>query len=234
MQDISDRLAHLHDSAGPGAAPSDDVIAADLHRGRQALHRRHVRRAGVGAVGVAAAAAVVAVALTSGSGPSTGPRAESGSTTSVVPARSGHTSSPAQHDAIELVAYRGTQRPGFTVKYVPDGYVLQGVSGSTLDIADAGDHSSLDIFSGKLTVGVEAASEVGGLKSQHGSSVTVNGQPGVISTDKVTTTLVFEQGHGSGNLVTVQSWHNIQLTQDQVVSFAEGVTVTADAQRQHG
>lgn len=238
MQDMTDRLARLNDPT-TGTAPSDSTVAADLSRGQRALRRRTARRAGVGVVGVAAAAAVVTVAVTSGSSDHATPRAGGqhppvASTHAQTKSHPSATHHVQQQPAIKLVAYHGTQKPGFTVQYVPDGYVLQGVSGSTLDIATADDHTPLNTFSGKLTVGAEQAINGQGLNAYHGTPVTINGEPGLVHTDKYATTVVFKQGGGSDNIVTVQCWSNIKLTQDQVVDFAKGVTVTADVQRQHG
>lgn len=235
MRDMTDRLARLDHPSGADTAPSDSTVAADLRRGRQALRRRNARRAGAGVVGVAAAATAIVIAVSGSSHPDSTPRADPRtSTPPTTSTRTTGTSTPPKPTAIKLVAYEGTQRPGFTVQFVPDGYVLQGVSGSTLDISEPDDHTSLDSFVGKLTVGIEEATDGQGLDAYHGRPVTINGQPGLISTSQYGTTLVFDQGHGSNNVVTVQCWKNITLTQDQVVAFAKGVTVTAAAQRQHG
>jgi hypothetical protein len=240
MPDLTDRLARLGHQSPADAAANDDTIAADRQRGQAALRRRTVQRSAIGVGGVAAVAAVVALAVTGTSSPakheaaiaSTRPVATH-ATTAPKPVTPTH---PAGRPAaIRLVSYDGPQRAGFTVASVPSGYVLQGVTGATLDIAEPGDHSSLDSFVGKLTVSVEASSEVGGLGIFHGTPVTVNGEKGIYSIDKTgVSSITYEQGHGSGNLVTVQCWSNIKLTQDQLINFAQGVAVTADVQRSHG
>lgn len=219
MPDPMTRLAALHD--GPLAAVDDAAIASDLRRGRDALVTRHRRRAG--AVG-AAAIGVVAVsslsyALASG-GSSRAPQA-------VVTHASGKaTSTSASTPAIQLLAYSGKQLPGYSVKRVPRGYVLQGISGSVLDIAESGDHSSLDTFDGKLVV----------MLNDHagpatGTPVSVSGHPGRI--DDQDGVLILTYSDGTHN-VEVQSWSNIHVSRDQLVEFAEGVTVLPSAQEGHG
>ena len=47
--------------------------------------------------------------------------------------------------------------------------------------------------------------------------------------------VVMHDGHydyGNGIYVDVQAWHNLGWTNEQLVAFAEGVTVTRDAQAQ--
>jgi hypothetical protein len=229
MPDLTERLAQLGHNSPAGSAVDNDTIAADRQRGQSALRRRNLRRGAAGAGGVAVVAAVAAVVALSEAGPSSAPSHQAAQ-------RPGATSAAHQAgSAIELVAYRGPQRAGFTVASVPSGYVLQGVTGATLDIAEPGDHSSLNTFVGKLTVSVEASSESGGLSQYHGQAVTINGEPGIYSVDRTGVSgITYEQGHGSGNLVTVQAWSNIKLSQDQLIDFAQGVTVTADVQRSHG
>jgi hypothetical protein len=220
MPDPMTRLAALHD--GPPAAVDDAAIASDLCRGRDARVIRRRRRAGAAG---AAALGVVAVsslsyALASG-GSSRAPQAVAPHTV-VTHTPGKETSTP----AFQLTAYRGRQLPGYTVKQVPSGYVLQGVSGSVLDIAESGDHSSLDSFDGKLVV----------MLNDHagpatGTLVSVSGHPGRI--DDQDGVLVLTYSDGTHN-VDVQSWSNIHLSRDQLVQFAEGVTVLPSAQVGHG
>jgi hypothetical protein len=126
----------------------------------------------------------------------------------------------------ELTAYRGRQLPGYTVKWVPRGYVLQGISGSVLDVAESGDHSSLNTFVGKLVV----------MLNDHpgpatGTPVSVSGHPGRI--DDQDGVLILTYSDGTHN-VDVQAFSNIHISRDQLVQFAEGVTVLSGAQVGHG
>jgi hypothetical protein len=229
MPDPMTRLAALHD--GPPAAVDDAAIASDLRRGRDARVTRGRRRAGAAG---AAALGVVAVsslsyALASG-GSSRAPQAVVPHTVvprTVVRHTPGNaTSTSKSTPAFQLMDYRGRQLPGYTVKQVPRGYVLQGISGSVLDIAASGDHSPLDSFDGKLVV---MLNDFTGPTT--GTPVSVSGHPGRISDQDGVLALTYSDGTHN---VDVQSWSNIHLSRDQLVQFAEGVTVLPSAQVGHG
>jgi hypothetical protein len=222
MPDPMTRLAALHD--GPPAAVDDAAIASDLCRGRDARVTRRRRRAvtaGAAAFGVVAVSSL-SYALASGDG-SRAPQAVAPRTVVThAPGNAASTSTP----ALQLTAYRGRQLPGYTVKRVPSGYVLQGISGSVLDIAESGDHSSLDSFDGKLVV----------MLNDHagpatGTPVSVSGHPGRI--DDQDGVLILTYSDGTHN-VEVQAWSNIHLSRAQLVQFAGGVTVLPSAQVGHG
>jgi hypothetical protein len=222
MPDPMTRLAALHD--GPLAAVDDAAIASDLRRGRDARvtrRRRRVGAAGAAALGVVAVSSL-SYALASG-GSSREPQAVASRT--VVTHASGKATSRST-PAIQLLAYSGRQLPGYTVKRVPKGYVLQGISGSVLDIAESGDHSPLDSFDGKLVV---MLNDYPGPTT--GTPVSVSGHPGRI--DDQDGVLILTYSDGTHN-VEVQSWSNIHLSRDQLVQFAEGVTVLPSVQVGHG
>ena len=222
MPDPMTRLAALH--GGPPAAADDAAIAADLRRGRGARVTRRRRRAaaaGAAALGVAAVSSL-SYALASGGG-SRAPQAIAPRT--VVTHAPGNATS-ASTPAIQLAAYRGRQLPGYTVNRVPRGYVLQGISGSVLDIAESGDHSPLDSFDGKLVVMLNDSPG-----PATGTPVSVSGHPGRISDQDGVLILTYSDGTHN---VEVQSWSNIHLSRDQLVQFAEGVTVLPSAQEGHG
>jgi hypothetical protein len=215
MPDPMTRLAALHD--GPPAAVDDAAIASDLRRGRDALVTRHRRRAGAAAIGVVAVSSL-SYALASG-GSSRAPQA-------VVPRTVVTHASGKATSTIQLLAYNGKQLPGYSVTRVPKGYVLQGISGSVLDIAESGDHSPLDSFDGKLVV----------MLNDHagpttGTPASVSGHPGRIDDQDGVLTLTYSDGTHN---VAVQSWSNIHLSREQLVQFAEGVTVLPSAQVGHG
>jgi hypothetical protein len=207
MDSLTDRLAALGDSDASSRA-SEQTVAADLKRCQAAMRHRRMRRtglAGVAAVGVAAAATLGFIA----------------------------SANPAQHASphpgrVQLVAYDGPQNPGFTVSTVPQGYVLQGAQPTTLDIARPGDKTSIDNFQNKLVVFLQS---VGVKMDTHGTPVTVNGQPGYLRDNGDARVLEYTDGSHD---VIVQAWSNIGLTDDQLVQFAEGVTVTSDAVQPRG
>ena len=64
-----------------------------------------------------------------------------------------------------------------------------------------------------------------------GTRVTVNGHPGYLRGSD--SARILEYTDGSHDIV-VQDWQNIGLTDDQLVQFASGVTVTAEAQAGRG
>ncbi len=200
MDDITTRLADLHDGTPPAA--SDAVVTADVRRGRRALGRRRVR------IGVAASAAtlVAAGALTAG-------------------LTHNSTASHASVDSrsIQLVDYTGTQPHGFDVTQVPDGWVLKDSTPNYLDIAEPADNTDGSVFVNKLVVMLESVDETG---APQGAPVTVNGHPGAIADSDGTKTLRYSDGT---HRVEIQAWSNLRWSNDQLVAFAEGVTVTSAA-----
>ncbi|WP_460852737.1 hypothetical protein [Nocardioides montaniterrae] len=151
MNDLIDQLGALRTAPAP---IDDSVVTADLRRGRRAAGRRRaVRGAGV---------AACALAL-------------GGVTTAIVD------SSPGVHSTgVQLVDYTGDQLPGFTVDKVPDGFVLQGATAYSLDIARPGVTSSLDDFEGKIVVSVEANAPATAaphhvIRARHGDTLVKDG-----------------------------------------------------------
>ena len=200
MPELTDELAEL--SARPVTDPTDATVQGDLQRARAALRRR--RRATTAGVAIGAALAT-AGALTFAAHPGS----------------SGHSHAPTK---IRLVAYSGEQLPGFTVSEVPEGYVLQGATPNSLDIAEPADDSSVDAFVGKLVVMLQSSSVKH--PDTSGTPVTVNGHPGYLRPGSPATVLEYTDGTHD---IVIQQWQNIGLTDDQLVEFASGVTVTAAA-----
>ena len=199
MSSVIDQLAGLGTDVDHPV--SDDIVRRDMLRGRAALRRRRFRR-GITGLGATAAVAVAAVAVIGGQ-PSSGP------------ANSG----------LDLVAYTGAQLPGFTVGKVPEGFALQGANEYSLDIARAGDESSLDDYQGKLVVMLQSKDQT---SIPSGKAVTVDGRPGTISHyDPSATQLYYSDG---SHEVVVQSASELGLTDDELVEFAASVTVTTHAQ----
>lgn len=128
MNDVLDRLAALRTDD----LPTDPAtVAADVRRGRRALHRRRAVRGG----GLAACALVVAgVAGTTLRDPA--PQVQ-------------------RQEGLRLVAYTGEQVPGFTIGKVPEGFVLQGATAYNLNVTRPGDTSSIHDFEDKIVVMLE-------------------------------------------------------------------------------
>ena len=200
MNHLVEELGRL--GAGADQSTPDDVVRRDLLRGRAALTRRRVRRTVTG-LGATAATAVLALAIAGGQ------------------------SSPDPHPAargLDLVAYTGTQLPGFTVEKVPEGFVLQGANAYSLDIALPGNHTSLNDYRGKLVVMLQSKDATG---TPTGKQVEINGRPGTISTfDPAAKQLYYSDG---AHQIVVQSPTGLGLSDAELVEFASGVTVTAEA-----
>lgn len=204
--DITTRLRDLH--TGDGAAPSSVTVGADLARGRHALARRRVRRTVAGGVGVLAVAGIATAFVLSGPAPRTA-------------------GTGAHHDvaagAIKLVDYTGPQVHGFDVTSVPEGWQLKDSTVSYLDIAQPDDHSAGSTFVNKLVVSLQS---VDADQKPQGTPVTVNGRPGGIVDQDGVKNLVYSDGK---HVLDIQAWSNLHWSNDQLVQFAEGVTVTSAA-----
>lgn len=201
MNDLLDQLGRL---AGPAPEADDATVAADLRRGRVALRRRRLARSATSGIAALAVAGVATAVVVGGN---------SGSST---PTASNRSTAP----TIRLADYDGTQLPGFEVTKVPTGFVLQGANAYTLDIARPDDQSSVDSFAGKLVVMLLSKDAP---FDTSGQQVDVNGHPGYLRHDDGTAILEYSDGTHD---VVVQSWSGIGLTDQQVVEFADGVTVT--------
>jgi hypothetical protein len=210
-------------AASADAPPTQETVEADVRRGRAALSQRRRRRV---VQGVVVAAPIVAVALV-GAGIVIGGQGDGGS----APASGSNVDQihgPAKGAPVRLVAYEGEQLQGFVVDQVPEGWYLQGSNPFSLTIAPVGDTTSPDGFEGKLVVMLQSSSVAHRLP-RGGDQVTVGGNDGVISHGPPADTLTFDDGNG--HIVQVQAWTSaLGWTDEQLVAFAEGVQVTADAQ----
>lgn len=231
MSDITELFKQVAPSAD--AEPTAETVDADLDRGRQALfrdHRRRTIRRSMAATATVAAAAVIAVVVAQvggGSGAAhpqnatLGPQTAepAGGQPSVV--KTHHKTTP-----IRLVGYNGKQLAGFTVDKVPAGWFLSTSTQFALLIDPNGDKdNNPDAFEGKLAV-LTQSSDVHSLPK--GTHVTVNGQPGVVTDQgKYGESLTYNDPAGFG--VVIQAPAPLHWSDQQIVSFAEGVHVTSDA-----
>jgi hypothetical protein len=220
IRDVLERTAHSVEEV-----PSDETVEADLRRGRAAMARR---RRGLAirfsVAGLAATVAVVGAVIVAGN---------LDQARFIGPPRLGQPNGPTHHSPVHgapvrLVAYHGDQPEGFTVSQVPDGWYLQGTNAYRLTVAPEGDTTSPDAFVGKLVVTLLSRSAP--QKLPDGDPVTVGGEPGVVSPGPPADTLTYRDD--AGHLVQVQAWTSaLHWTNEQLISFAEGVQVTADAQQ---
>lgn len=226
MNDVQDILRNL---TVPAGRSGPDVVAADVARGRQAVTRRQRRR-----FTVAGALAVVAVAATVGL---------SQIEVSTDPSRP-------RGQQLHLVAYTGEQPVGFKVSTVPDGwrvvssdesaFVVEPAGRAPVDAGspsaaaaaqDAGVASGAVSYEGRIVVSLQGEShfpeesavrevEVGGRTGRLGHPLEA---PGKLSD---TRWLFFPDV--TGRNVNVQVPGNVGLSEEQIVDFAEGITVTGD------
>jgi hypothetical protein len=215
MQDVTSRLAGLALDDEPATEPS--IIEADLARGRRALRRRRGRTQAGCAVAALAAAGALAYAGTQPTAHKTPTAGSSIATQQSVPSNPG----------IRLVSYSGRQLPGFKVTLIPNGWKLQGADEHVLVIAPKADRTSMDDFTGKLLVTANAPDSVSPLA---GKPVIVNGQQGAIKIQGLvhpgdSRTLRYYIGTRQ---VVIQCPKTLGWSDAQLVSFAEGVRVTAN------
>lgn len=218
LEELLDRTAR-----SIAVQPAAETVEADLQRGREALARR--RRSGTvrfSLAGMAAAIALVGIGIVvTGSGRE-GKNATPGGDESVAADQQ-----RGEAGAIRLVAYTGEQPEGFVVDEVPSGWSLQGTNATRLTIAPQDDTSSPDDFTGKLVVFLLSASAQQELPN--GEPIRVGTYDGVVTDTGPADTLTYEDG--AGHLVQVQAWRPaLDWTSADLARFAEGVTVTSDAE----
>jgi hypothetical protein len=242
MNDLTDRLASL---SGPRTGPpADDTVAADLSRGQAALRRRRNRMRAGGALSVAALAIVGAAGYFVASGIASPHRQHLAAAPPhqhvtatqhrhVATATHQHGNAAPKNAKIKLVDYTGQNPPGFTIASVPQGFGLQtqASTGFAFILAPPSADKNPGSFEGKLVVTAEAGSELGNWHS-FGHAVTVNGSQARLSDGGTATSLWFSAGNGV--VVNVQAWANIGLTDQQLISFADGVATTSALQLSHG
>jgi hypothetical protein len=245
MNDVKDMLGR----ALGGTATPDPDPAADVARGHALLRRR--RRTLLSGT---AAAALVLVAVPVGINafgagatlPAAGP----------APATAGRAL-----PAVELVSYTGTQPQGYTVKRVPQGWVIEASDLSALVIAPVGGvveaaPASADPEAGKVRRLKEQARaqmpagdpvEGGGSSytgklvvlatstdatpGRDGTKVSVNGQPGYLRSESGGQFLTYRS---AARWVDIQAPASLGWSGADVVEFAAGITVSKKAQDSHG
>lgn len=107
------------------------------------------------------------------------------------------------------------------------GWELQGSTRYRLTIAPEGDTTSPDDFSGKRVVMLLSASAE--QKLPEGEPIKVDGRDGVVSHDGAADLLTYVDA--DGRFVEVRARKStLGWSNEQLVDFAEGVTVTADAE----
>jgi hypothetical protein len=231
VEDVLRGLSHTVDADPAGL----EVVAGDVARGHHAASRRRRRRfAFTGAFVAVAAAAAVGIGQvgvpTTGSGPVTAgpatgaqaPRPETG----------------AQAPRLELVAYTGDQPAGFKVSTVPDGWQVVSSNRSAFVVAPPGADSAPAKTGEPVSIKGEIAVSLQGLSTFPEQSpvrkVDINGKAGKLghpleTPDKLSDTRWLFFPGDTGSNVQVQVPASVGLSDDQIVAFAKGISVTAEA-----
>ena len=222
MSDITTLLQTIAPDVAP---PTGAMIDADLARGRAALVRAHrrqiVRRATLGTTSlvVVAAIGVIATQSSTTTAPSTPTRASGTHRETATAPRA------AVRPQVKLVDYAGAQLPGFTVAEVPQGWQLSTSTQYALLITqDGSTNNDPNVFLGKLAVLTSSIDQHG---LGNGDAVTVSGQPGRVSRQPGVLMLSYNTANGFG--VNIQAPTALGWDDQEIVAFAEGVKVTANA-----
>jgi hypothetical protein len=229
VNDLKD-LLELALSDVPGRAARVDP-AADLARGRRLLRRRRQRLAGVTA---AVLCGVLVPLALQGSAPSHHPAPAAVASSRPQPGRSqpGQTATPAQPSRqIELVAWVGTQPPGYQVAWMPKGWVVQGSTPLALVMAppNAPDKNP-DVYSDKLVVMLQSRDATA--PPADWANQPVNGREGKFDVQGDTQILTFK--NASGQWVVIQAPVSLGWDSAELAKFAGGVQVLAAAQQGRG
>ncbi|HEX6518666.1 MAG TPA: hypothetical protein VF070_01425 [Streptosporangiaceae bacterium] len=237
MNDVKQLLSLALDKT-----PADTVSAdprADLERGRRLLRRRRLL-GGAGVTAAIAAGALVPVAL-QGGGPPGQPGGSPARAANGKVAGTRHSSpaakpsdAPKGPGSIALVAWTGTQPPGYRVSWMPRGWVVQGSTPFALTIAPPGDKdTNPDSFLGKLVVMLQSADAT---SPPAGTPQPVNGRPGFFESAAQaggnTEVLTFRVA--GGQWAQVQAPMSLGWNSAELAKFAGGVQVLTTAQPGRG
>jgi hypothetical protein len=229
MPDVQDMLRTLPHAVTPGPVGAD-VVAADVARGHHALNRQRRRRfAGLGA----AVAVVAAVAVTVTSQPAQLGRS--------APSAAGSSTATTQTTKLRLVAYTGTEPAGFKVSTVPAGWQVTSSNDYSFVVAPPGSPTTPPTtvpgggqavsFVGRIAVMLKGMSELPG--NSQVTQVNINGKEGQLGLaaggNAATQVVWLIFPDGAGHKVLVQVPASLGLTDSQIVSFAQGITVTREA-----
>jgi hypothetical protein len=232
VNDLKD-LLELALSDVPGRDVRVDP-AADLARGRRLLRRRRQRLAGLAGVTAAVLCGVLVPLALQGSAPSHHPAPAAVASSRPQPAHSqaGQSAAPdKQSRQIKLVAWVGTQPPGYQVAWMPKGWVVQGSTPFALVMAPPNDKDkSPDSYSGKLVVMLQSRDATA--PPSDWANQPVNGREGKFDVQADTQILTFK--NASGQWVVIQAPVSLGWDRAELAKFAGGVQVLAAAQQGRG
>ncbi|GLY97146.1 hypothetical protein [Actinoplanes sp. NBRC 103695] len=223
MPDVLDVLRNLPRAVEPGRTDAE-AVAADVARGHRAVADRRRRRFAVAGGAAAAIVAGAAFALpVGGAGPQS-------------PKPPGPPVSAASR--VQLVGWTGKQPVGFEVSTVPSGWEVVSSDKSAFVVAPPGQEITQKpgdpiSFEGRIVVSLQGLSHFP--DESPITEVDINGRKGrmgfpLADEGKLSDTrwLFFKDAKGRNVEVDVPA--SAGLSDDQIVSFAEGVTVTDQAQ----
>jgi hypothetical protein len=231
VNDLKD-LLELALSDVPGRDARVDP-AADLARGRRRLRRRRQRLAGLAGVTAAVLCGVLVPLAVRGSAPRYySPPAAASSHAQPSRTQPGQTAAPGkQSHQIKLVAWVGTQPPGYQVSWMPKGWVVQGSTPFALVMAPPNDKDkSPDSYVGKLVVMLQSRDATA--PPADWANQPVNGRPGKFDVQGDTQILTFKIA--SGQWVVVQAPVSLGWDSAELAKFGGGVQVLAAAQQGRG
>jgi hypothetical protein len=231
VHDVMEALGALRASGTEYPAGSEE-IAADVARGHRAMNRR--RRFRVAGVGLTAAVAAAGLSLAVA-----GPFGASGSNVAgqQTPPPSASAPSSASANVVQLAAYTGNQPVGFKVDTVPEGWKVTSMSREAFVAVPPGtpnrhEQKGVVSFEGAIAVMMQGSSRFPADASL--TKVKVRGEDGQLglTDDKTAKWLIFPDA--AGRKVLVQVPVELGLSDDQIVQFAQGVTVTDEARASVG
>jgi hypothetical protein len=222
MPDIMTVLQNLPQAT----APADEaVVAADVARGHRAVSRRRQQRIGFTAAAVAVVAGVAVGAGQLGSVPTPATTATGGATATAA--------------GLKMVAFTGDQPAGFKVTTVPDGWTVISSQPYEFVVAPPGRETGGGPSAGPSTgpapvfydgrIAVYLQGDGPGPRASHTEKVDINGKQGTLGAFPKSSSgpdahwLTFPSAHGT---VVVQVPDSTGLSNDQILTFARGVTVT--------
>jgi hypothetical protein len=231
-------MKDLFELALRDVAPSRERTgpAEDLARGRRLLRRRRQRLAGLAGVTAAVLCGILVPLSLNGSAPAAShPVAGASSPVSSPPKASAtpaHATTPAtQAHAIKLVAWVGTQPPGYRVDWMPKGWVVQGSNPYALVMASPSTKSKdPSVFIGKLVVMLQSADA--SAPPANWTDQPVNGRPGKFDVQGDTQILIFKAA--GGQWVDIQAPVSLGWDRAELAKFGGGVTVLGAAQPGRG
>ncbi len=232
MTDMKDlfqlALSDIPRSAEPASS------AEDLARGRRLLRRRRQRMAGLAGLAAAVLCGIGVPLSLHGSAPAASHQAVAASSPAASHPKASGKPTPAtapETHAIKLVAWKGTQPPGYQVAWMPKGWVVQGSDPYALVIAPPNDKDKqANSFLGKLVVMLQSADATA--PPANWADQPVNGREGKFDVQGDTQILTFKVA--GGQWVVVQAPVVLGWDSSELAKFAGGVHVLAAAQAGRG